>query len=152
MGPRDLSNKRPADRLGRTLKAFPKDVRIAVEFRHESWFWDDIRRLLEEHGAALCLADRGSHPITPLWRTADWAYVRLHEGRASPRPCYGRTALDSWAERIAQQWSGRSDVFVFFNNDARGCAVRDAHQLALALRRAGLTPSRMPSAEDVHLG
>lgn len=140
-----------ADRLRKTLQAFPKDVRVAVEFRHESWYSDDVRRLLEEHGAALCLADRGSQPITPLWRTADWAFIRLHEGRATPHPCYGRSALDSWAERIAEQWSERSDVYVFFNNDAEGCAVRDAHQLALALEGVGLKPSRTPSAEDIHL-
>ena len=49
--------------------------------------------MLETHNAALCWADRRGRPVTPLWRTADWGYLRLHEGRAKPWPRYGRTAL-----------------------------------------------------------
>ena len=43
------------------------------------------------HGARRCRwADRLGRPTTPLWRTADWGYLRFHEGRATPRPRYGR--------------------------------------------------------------
>jgi uncharacterized protein YecE (DUF72 family) len=69
-------------------------IRVAVEFRHESWYTTEIRGLLEEHQAALCLTDsRGRR--TPLWRTAGWGYVRFHAGRAQPPSGYGRTALQS---------------------------------------------------------
>lgn len=44
------------------------------------------RAVLERHDAALCLADRGSRPVTPLWRTADWGYPRFHGGPARHRP------------------------------------------------------------------
>ncbi|KJY42499.1 histidine kinase, partial [Streptomyces sp. NRRL S-444] len=73
-----------------------------------------------------CWADRGSRPVTPLWRTAEWGYVRFHEGRADPAPRYGRTALRSWAARIADTWPADADVFAYFNNDSGGAAVVNA--------------------------
>ncbi len=117
--------------------------RVAVEFRHDSWFTDEVRAVLESHGAALCLADRRSRKVSPLWRTADWGYVRLHEGTASPPPCYGRAALDGWARRLAETWGPGADVYVFFNNDPRACAVRDAVAFARLAERAGLATSRV---------
>ncbi|HVX20300.1 MAG TPA: DUF72 domain-containing protein [Acidimicrobiales bacterium] len=133
-----------ADALAATLAAFPPTIRVAVEPRHPSWFVDDVRRLLERAGAALCLTDtRGRHP--PLWRTADWGYVRFHQGRAAPEPCYGRTALAGWAERIARLWGPADDVYCYFNNDPRGCAPRDAVRFAGAAGRIGLQPTRVPS-------
>ena len=81
-----------AERLDACLAAFPTDARVAVEPRHESWWTDEVRAVLERRGAALCWADRRGRPVAPLWRTARWGYVRLHEGTASPPPTYGRTA------------------------------------------------------------
>lgn len=117
-------------RLAAALEAFPKGVRVAVEFRHASWFTDEVRRILERHEAAPCLADRGSRPLMPLWRTAGWGYLRLHEGRATPRPCYGRQALARWVERLDTLFPRGGEAFVYFNNDARACAVRNALMFA----------------------
>jgi uncharacterized protein YecE (DUF72 family) len=128
--------------LDETLGSFPAGIRVGVEARHESWFTDEFRTLLERHDAALCLADRRSRPVTPLWRTASWGYVRLHEGRGTLAPCYGRTALASWARRLAGLFDPGDDVYVYFNNDPRGCAVRDARRFAKALTAVGLVPSR----------
>ena len=97
-------------------------VRVAVEFRHDSWWTDEIRDLLARHNAALCWADRLGRPASPLWRTADWGYLRLHEGSAQPWPRYGERALTSWVQRIAGTWPDDADVFVFFNNDPGGAA------------------------------
>jgi uncharacterized protein YecE (DUF72 family) len=120
-------------RLEETLKAFHKGssgkLRVAVEPRHESWFQPDFYELLSSYDAALCLADRGSRPITPLKATASWGYVRFHAGRANPPPHYGRSALRTWAQRIRQLWPSEQDVYVYFNNDTGGWAVRDADEL-----------------------
>ncbi|MDP9453064.1 MAG: DUF72 domain-containing protein [Actinomycetota bacterium] len=140
--PPNLAADRP--RLADTLDRFPSTCRVAVEVRHPSWFDDRTAGLLAERNAALCLTDRGSRVTGPLWRTADWGYVRFHEGRARPRPCYGDTALGHWAERLAERWPEGEDVFAYFNNDPRGCAVRDAVRFAHLARRAGLQPSRVP--------
>lgn len=137
-------------RLDRTLSLFPPAWRLAVEFRDQSWFTDDCRRILERRGATFCLAD-SPRRHTPVWRTTDWGYVRLHEGRATPHPCYGSQALDTWAECIGETWGRDDDVFVFFNNDGRACAVRDARLFALACRRHGLAPSRTPGPRDVEV-
>jgi uncharacterized protein YecE (DUF72 family) len=109
-----------------------------------------VRRVLERHGSALCWADRGGRSITPLWRTAGWGYLRLHEGRASPPPAYGRTALGTWLDRIEDTWPGqRDDVFVFFNNDRGGAAVRNARTLVrMAGYRALPTHTTAPAAGE----
>jgi uncharacterized protein YecE (DUF72 family) len=138
-------------RLDACLAQFPAHVRVTVEFRHQSWFTEETRSLLEKRGAALCLADSPRRK-TPVWRTADWGYLRLHEGCASPHPCYGRRALSTWAERLAELWTRDEDVYVFFNNDGVGCAVRDAIVFARATQRAGLDATRVPAAREVTVG
>ena len=138
------------DALAATLARFPKDVRVAVELRHESWFVEETRELLAAHGAALCLADSPSRR-TPRWRTAGWGYLRLHEGRATPHPCYGRRALGTWAGELAGLWTPDDDVYVYFNNDGRACALRDASVFARAAGRAGLRPTRTPAAGEVRI-
>jgi uncharacterized protein YecE (DUF72 family) len=140
-----------AERLAATLDQFPREFRVAVEFRHASWFVDEIRTLLTERGAALCLADRRG-PLTLPWRTAAWTYLRFHEGRSAPLPCYGRAALATWADRLAKGWGPDADCWVYFNNDPRGCAPRDAARFAAAAVRAGLRPSRVPPVRSMRVG
>ncbi len=138
------------NRLEAALACFPARVRVAVEFRHGSWFSTDVRSLLERRGAALCLADSPERR-TPVWRTAAWGYLRLHQGRARPWPCYGPGALRSWATRLTEAWTDDEDVFVYFNNDPHGCAVRDARRFGRTLERAGRTVGRVPGAAATRL-
>ncbi|MET9735405.1 DUF72 domain-containing protein [Streptomyces sp. NPDC006458] len=130
--------------LDACLACFPADIRVAVEPRHDSWWTPEVRGVLEARRAALCWADVRARPAAPLWRTADWGYVRFHEGRAKPWPRYGRQALRTWAERIARAWSPAEDVFAYFNNDPNGAAVKDARAFAATARRARLAPTRTP--------
>ncbi|MFF0545933.1 DUF72 domain-containing protein [Nocardia thailandica] len=140
-----------ADLLDDCLRCFPRSVRVAVEPRHASWWTGEIRAVLERRGAALAWADRDSRPVTPLWRTAGWGYLRLHAGRARPAPHYGRRALDSWAHRLRDTWPDDADVWVYFNNDPGGAAVRDAVTFARAARAAGATVSRAPGREPAEV-
>jgi uncharacterized protein YecE (DUF72 family) len=119
-----------ADLLDATLREFPRTVRVVVEPRHDSWWRDEIRDLLTSRGAALCWADRDGRPVTPLWPTADFGYLRMHAGRASPPPSYGDRAIDSWLERVARAFTDRQDFYVYFNNDHGGAAVRNALTMA----------------------
>jgi uncharacterized protein YecE (DUF72 family) len=133
----------------REFAAFPGlSVRVAVEPRHESWWAEEVREVLARHHAALCWADRLGRPVTPLWRTADWGYLRLHQGAAQPSPRYGQSALGSWVRRIAETWPDEADVFAFFNNDSGAAAVYDTAAFAAIARRAGRQVSRTaePSA------
>jgi uncharacterized protein YecE (DUF72 family) len=139
-----------AQLLDEALGAFPPDLRVTVEVRHPSWFADPVREVLTRRRAALCLTDTRNRR-GPVWRTADWAYLRLHWGRATPEPCYGPRALASWAERLAEGWGEDADAYVFLNNDPNGCAVRDAALIARALARAGLHPTRAPDPREVRV-
>jgi len=112
--------------LDTALGLFPADIRVAVEPRDTSWWSDGIREVLTARGAALCWADRAGHPVTPLWRTAAWGYLRFHEGTGRPWPRYTNRALRDWAARVAETWEAADPVYAYFNNDQEGAAVLDA--------------------------
>src|SRR5207244_3804418 len=134
--------------LDRCLRCFPSNVRVAVEPRHPSWWSTDVEATLTRHRAALCWADRGGRAVTPLWRTAGWGYLRLHEGAAQPPPRYGQRALRSWARRVVDAWPDDADVYAYLNNDRGGAAVDNALDLARAVRRLGRATTRLPGDAD----
>ena len=119
------SFRRDDVRLAETLARLP-DGRHAFEFRHPSWFDDDVYALLREHRAALVVADRNGLPEAPWVDTAGWWYVRLHHGRAGRRGNYSPAELERWAERLRDR-SG--DAYVYFNNDWEGFAPQNAATL-----------------------
>lgn len=128
-----------------------RPLRIALEPRHPSWYTEAAAAVLRRHDAAFCLSDTPQR-TAPRWRTASWGYIRFHQGRASPSPCYGRRALQAWAERLAALWAPGDDVYAYFNNDPGGCAVRDARLFALAASRVGLSPTRVPGPSETPVG
>lgn len=134
------------ERLDATLARFGRAVPVAVEPRHPSWFTERTYELLAGHGAALCLTDR-RYRRGPVVHTADWAYVRLHEGTASPPPCYGPTALRWWVSVLAGAPEGVRRAWVFFNNDPRACAPANALTFGRMARRAGLDVGRLPGED-----
>jgi uncharacterized protein YecE (DUF72 family) len=123
------------ERLDRTLEAFGRKTRVAVEPRHNSWFVPELCDVLRAHDAAFVLADR-KRPITPLWATSGWFYLRMHQGLARPRPCYGDAALQSWVDRLrALAGDAPRSGYVYFNNDHRACAPRNAATFEAVLLR-----------------
>lgn len=140
--------KAQPERLERTLAAFAKHhVRVAVEVRDDTWYTDEVHAILSKYDAPLVWADRLGRPLGPLWRTASWGYVRLHEGDTT-WPCYTEPTLDAWATRIANAHHRTDDVFVYFNNDPRGCAVYDAAFFARCCARIGLDVTHAPAPQD----
>ena len=131
--------------LAETLDAFPTGVRIAVEPRHESWWTDEVRDVLTTRDAALVWADRLGRPTGPLWRTASWGYLRLHEGRANPWPFYGKAALTTWAGRLRETFGEDPDCYVYFNNDPRCAAIDNAITFAQSLDSLGVPRTRVPA-------
>jgi uncharacterized protein YecE (DUF72 family) len=128
--------------FGRAAAGRP--LRVAVEPRHPSWWTEETRQVLAAHGAALCWADRRGRPLTPLWRTADWGYLRMHEGAARPWPRYGARSLRSWLDRVAACWPDTEPVYVYFNNDQFGAAIEDSAAFARLARRRALEVTRTP--------
>jgi uncharacterized protein YecE (DUF72 family) len=116
--------------LDETLECFPPGVRVAVEPRDDSWWTDGVRGVLAARGAALCWADRAGEAVTPLWRTADWGYLRFHEGTGEPWPRYAGGRLRFWSDQVTGAWPGSGPVYAYFNNDQCGAAVVDAAAFA----------------------
>jgi uncharacterized protein YecE (DUF72 family) len=143
---------RNEDRLDAALALLAARAQVAVEFRHDSWYAESVREILARHGAALCLADRGSRMITPEWRTAPWGYLRFHGGNSHPPGCYDPGTLAERAALVRDLWGERADVWVFFNNDWYRCALRDAGLFAREAAALGLAATRVVPPEEVHVG
>jgi uncharacterized protein YecE (DUF72 family) len=120
---------RDDERLASFLDGLPSG-RHTVEFRHESWFADDVYALLRGRGVALTIGDHPERPFQTHELIADWTFVRFHYGRGRGGN-YSRRQLEEWRDRIVE-WRRRVDVYVYFNNDWQGFAVADG----LFLRRA----------------
>ena len=80
-----------------------------------------------------------------MWRTADWGYLRFHQGAADPWPRYGRAALRSWLDRLMAAWPDEAPVYAYFNNDAAGAAIADSTAFGTLARHADRTVTRVPS-------
>lgn len=102
-------------------------VRHAVEFRHESWFAEEVYALLRSHNAALVSAS-GDDLAPAFVPTADFVYARFH-GTATYHGAYARPALEPWAAFLADQLAEGRDCYAYFNNDAEGHAPVDAQRL-----------------------
>jgi uncharacterized protein YecE (DUF72 family) len=125
--------RRDDERLAATLADFPLGVRHAIEFRHESWFADEVLDLLRARKVALVIADGpAGRAFQRQELTADFAYVRLHHGARGRRGNYSPSELEDWADRIAS-WARTGDVFVYFNNDWEGFAPANAERLRALL-------------------
>jgi len=116
------SQRKDLPRLKDFLALLPAGGQAAFEFRHPSWFADDVFSTLSERGAALCLTD-SEEASTPLVPTAGFGYLRLR------RAIYESADLSAWAERILCEPWALAVVFFKHEDEARG----PAH--ALALRR-----------------
>jgi uncharacterized protein YecE (DUF72 family) len=130
-------------RLDATLAAFGPAHRVCVEVRDDRWHDDRVYEVLSSHGAALVWWDRRGRRGTTV-RTADWCFLRLHEGTASPPPSYGRRALESWCTRLEEAFGADPDAWVFFNNDPGAAAPRDATAFARLAAAHGMNTTRAP--------
>jgi len=105
-----------------------KQWRCAFEFRHQSWFCDEVFDLLREHNASLCIADWPRMPVeAPV--TADYVYLRRHGSQQLYSSCYTEEELRKDARRIRKWLREGKDVYVYFNNDAEGFAVKNCLRL-----------------------
>lgn len=104
--------KKDIERLESFLTHLPIDLRATFEFRHPTWFDDDVLDLLRSHNRALCVSDTDDLPVSHIDKTADWGYLRLR------RVNYSQPDLKNWIKRIkAQDWT---TTFVFFKHEDEG--------------------------------
>jgi uncharacterized protein YecE (DUF72 family) len=105
-----------------------KTVPHAMEFRHSSWFNDEVLDILAQHGIAVVQSDAADWP---LWNavSGELVYIRLHGHSRTYASAYSNHSLRQWAGRI-RRWARQGrQVHVYFDNDAEGAAPRDALKL-----------------------
>jgi uncharacterized protein YecE (DUF72 family) len=124
--------------LADALAKLPEGMHC-FEFRHESWFCEEVYALLRDRGAALVIGDHPERPFQSHEMTAEWTFVRFHYGRRGRNGNYSEREIDEWAERI-QGWRRHHAVYAYFNNDWQGFAVENALSLKRRLRRGGSGP------------
>ena len=116
------SLKKDLPRLDGFLASLPPKAPAAFEFRHASWFEEDVFARLRERGKALCVAD-SEKLETPLEVTADYGYFRLRDE--------GYQSLDiaEWGRKIAGLQSRCKEIFVYFKHEEEGKGPAFAHEL-----------------------
>jgi uncharacterized protein YecE (DUF72 family) len=104
--------KKDLERLETFLKDLPAEIPAAFEFRHPTWFDDDVLGLLRSQKRVLCVSDTDDLPVSHIDKTADWGYLRLR------RVNYSESDLMEWITRMrAQEWK---HTFVFFKHEDEG--------------------------------
>ena len=119
--------KRDDETLAYALGGLPPG-KHCFEFRHETWFHDDVYELLRRHGAALVIGDHPKWPFQARELTTDWTLIRFHYGKRGRRGNYSKREIAEWAERIAGLREN-AECFVYFNNDWEGFAVDNGVEL-----------------------
>ena len=114
---------RDDERLAAALEALPPG-RHTFEFRHKSWFVEEVYALLRKHGAALTIGDHPERPFQSHEMTTDWTFVRFHWGSRGRRGNYSRAELEQWAQRF-ERWREHVEILAYFNNDWEEFAVRN---------------------------
>jgi uncharacterized protein YecE (DUF72 family) len=115
-----------AARLAEFLEALPRQHRYVLEFRDKSWLVPQAFALLRKHNVAFCIHDL-SRMQTPLEITADFTYLRFHgPGTAKYSGSYSDADLRRWARRIAEWRRDLAAIYVYFNNDVGGWAIKNA--------------------------
>ncbi len=112
--------KKDLERLEAFLKLLPPSPRAAFEFRHPTWFDDDVLQLLRNENRALCVSDTDDLPVSRIDKTADWGYLRLR------RVAYPAAELREWISRMKDQdWKA---AFVFFKHEDEGTGPKLASE------------------------
>jgi uncharacterized protein YecE (DUF72 family) len=123
------SFRKDAGVLSAFLEELPDGVRAVFEFRHKSWFDDEVFESLRAHNAALCIAE-SADLSTPIQVTADFGYLRLR------REDYGSADISRWSEMLRSNASTWSDAFVYFKHEEQGIGPKLAAELIQSVPQA----------------
>ncbi|HSD63062.1 MAG TPA: DUF72 domain-containing protein [Ignavibacteriaceae bacterium] len=115
-------------RLEVFLKALPGEYRYTFEFRDKTWWNDDVLELLKNFNIAFCIYQLAGE-LSPEEVTADFIYIRLHGPAGKYQGNYSKKILSRWAVTASSSQSKNLDVYIYFDNDQNGYAVRNAQEL-----------------------
>ncbi len=117
--------RRDDERLTAFLEKLPRGFRHVIEFRHESWLVEEVFDILRRHHAGFCVFDMPKL-TAPLLATSNFAYIRFHGSGSLYSSCYSDEELADWAGRIAEMARNLESVYIYFNNDIEGYALKNA--------------------------
>ena len=109
------------------VNSLPPGMHAAFEFRHESWFGDEVWEIFKKGNIALCIADTESL-ATPKVATADWGYVRLR------REDYEKIDIERWGDFVREQKERWSDTYIYFKHEEAGIGPKLAKQMMELLK------------------
>jgi uncharacterized protein YecE (DUF72 family) len=110
------------------LSGLPGEFRHVIEFRHQSWLDEEVFKILRRLNIGLCIFDMPSL-TSPLLATADFAYIRFHGSDSLYSSDYPESVMAEWSERISEMAGGLETVYIYFNNDIEGFAIKNAMTL-----------------------
>ncbi len=105
--------RKDVGRLGNLIALLPPGLLAAFEFRHVSWFSDEVYDLLKSKNLALCIADT-EKGTTPLVATADYGYFRLRDEG------YSEGDLKEWSETVKSLGAAWRETFIYFKHEESG--------------------------------
>ena len=112
--------RKNTDLLAAFVELLPPGIKVAFEFRHSSWFDDELFSILHDKGCALCCSDSENEELSRFIATTGWGYLRLR------KPNYSEGELLDWAQKIkSQNWKR---VYVFFKHEDAGAGPKLAGQ------------------------
>jgi uncharacterized protein YecE (DUF72 family) len=119
---------RDDDKLKEFLKVLPSGGKHVIEFRHESWFVEEVYEILRQHEVGFCIYDMPKL-TSPIIATTDFAYIRFHGSDSLYSSCYTDKEMADWAKKIKRLAKNLESVYIYFNNDVAGYALENARTL-----------------------
>jgi uncharacterized protein YecE (DUF72 family) len=127
------------ERLREFLEVLPVAYDYVFEFRNETWYIDEVYKLLEEYNCAFCIYELGGH-LSPIKITANFVYVRLHGPTENKyQGSYSKADLKKWAKRCLEWQKQKKRVYVYFDNDQEGYAAFNAVTLKALVKTLSST-------------
>jgi uncharacterized protein YecE (DUF72 family) len=119
---------RDDDILKSFLSILPQEMKHVIEFRHESWFTEEVYDILRRHHTGFCAFDMPKL-TSPLLTTTNFAYIRFHGSDSLYSSCYTDEELAKWAKKITELAQNLKAVYIYFNNDVQGYALKNAETI-----------------------
>ena len=127
------SFKQNTERLSDFISLLKSNLKYVFEFRNDTWFNDETYAILKKANIALCITDLGGK-LSPLEVTASFVYIRLHGPKQAYSGSYGKQRLLTWEKRILDWIKQKKSVYIYFDNDEKSYAVKDAKTLKTLLK------------------
>lgn len=124
--------RKNAEKLKNFCSVLNEDYHNVIEFRHNSWYDEEVYNIMKNHNVAFCIISAPGDLPEDTITTADFAYVRFHGKKDWYNYKYSKDEMETWSNSI--QSLNAKQVYAYFNNDYDANAIKDGHQLQELLK------------------